>query len=140
MRCVRRQLEPGEIDLELLTLAVSLGGLGLAASWLALHLPWPICLFHAITGHPCATCGATRSAMAFFHGQFFTALKWNPLAFVFYCGLSIFNAYALAVLILRKPRLRIGSLSAVERRFSRYAFLGLFALNWVYVLIANPSL
>lgn len=140
MQIARRPLAPGETDHEFLWLTVSLGGLVVAATWLALHFPWPICLFHAITGHPCATCGATRSAIAFFHGQFFTALKWNPLAFFFYCGLSIFDAYAFAVLVLRKPRFRLASLSTAEKKLSRYAFFAVFVLNWAYVLIANPSL
>ena len=31
-------------------------------------------------------------------------------------------------------------LAASERRFIRGAIIALFALNWVYLLIANPSL
>src|SRR6478736_3994396 len=68
MQIVRRPLAPSETNHELLWLSVSSGGLALAASWFALKLPWPICLFHALTGHPCLTCGATRSAVAFFRG------------------------------------------------------------------------
>src|SRR5436309_10681560 len=107
MEIVRRPLAPGETNHELLWLSVSSGGLALAATWLALKLPWPICLFHALTGHPCLTCGATRSAVAFFHAQFLTAFQCNPLAFVFYCSLSTFNLYALAVIVVRAPRVRI---------------------------------
>jgi len=140
MQIVRRPLAPGETNHELLWLSVSLGGLALAATWLALKLPWPICLFHALTGHPCLTCGATRSAVAFFHGQFLAAFQWNPLAFVFYLALSIFNLYALTVIVMRWPRLRIAQLSAGEREFIRVSIISLFALNWVYLLIANPSL
>jgi hypothetical protein len=140
MQIARRPLAPGETDHELIWLSVSLGGLGLAATWLALHLPWPICLFHALTGQPCATCGATRSAVAFFHGQFFSAWKWNPLAFVVYCALSIFDAYAAIVLITRAPRLRLARITAPEKKFIRASVVSLFAVNWIYLLIANPSL
>ena len=112
----------------------------MAATWLALKLPWPICLFHALTGHPCLTCGATRSAVAFFHAHFLVAFQWNPLAFLFYCALSIFNLYALAVIVTRAPRVRIAELTASERKFIRGAIIALFALNWIYLLIANPTL
>ena len=140
VQIVRRPLAPGETNHELLWLSVSSGGLALAATWLALKLPWPICLFHALTGRPCLTCGATRSAMAFFHAHFLVALQWNPLAFLFYCAFSIFNLYALAVIVMRAPRVRIAELTPSERKFVRGAIIALFALNWIYLLIANPSL
>ncbi|PYK59823.1 MAG: hypothetical protein DME43_07565 [Verrucomicrobia bacterium] len=140
MQIVRRPLAPGETNHELLWLSVSSGGLALAAIWLALKLPWPICLFHALTGHPCLTCGATRSAVAFFHARFFAAFESNPLAFFFYCGLSIFNLYALAVIVMRAPRARIAQLTPSERKFIRGFIIALFAFNWIYLLNANPSL
>ena len=140
MRIVRRPLAPGETNHELLWLSVSSGGLALASSWFALKLPWPICLFHALTGRPCLTCGATRSAVAFFHAHFLTAFQWNPLAFVFCSSLSIFNLYALAVIITRAPRVRITQLTASERKFIRNSIIALFAFNWVYLLMANPPL
>src|SRR5437870_13165038 len=119
MQIIRRPLAPGETNHELLWLTVSSSGLALAATWLALKLPWPICLFHALSGRPCLTCGATRSAVAFFHGQFLAAIQWNPLAFLFYSALSIFNIYALAVLLIGAPRLRIVQLTASEKKFVR---------------------
>src|SRR5438094_5880170 len=133
MQIVHRPLAPGETNHELLWLSVSSGGLALAATWLALKLPWPICLFHALTGHPCLTCGATRSAVAFFHAQFLAALQWNPLAFLFYCALSVFNIYAFATIVMRTPRLRIVHLGAVEKKIIRGFVIILFALNWVYL-------
>src|SRR5438128_12415841 len=99
MQILRRPLAPGETNHELLWLTVSSGGLALAATWLALKLPWRICLFHALTGHPCLTCGATRSAGAFFHAQFFVAVQWNPAVFIFYCSLSVFNIYDLLLMV-----------------------------------------
>jgi hypothetical protein len=135
MQIVRRPRAPGETNHELLWLSASSGGLALAATWLALKMPWPLCLFHALTGHPCLTCGATRSAVAFFHGQFLAAFQWNPLAFLFYCALSIFNIYALVVILMRAPRLRIVQLTARERKFIRGAVVTLLAMNWLYLLV-----
>jgi hypothetical protein len=140
MQMIRRPLAPGEANYELIWLSVSSVGLVLAASWLALKLPWPICLFHALTGRPCLTCGATRSAIAFFHAHFLAAFEWNPLAFLCYCGLSLFNVYAFATVVMRTPHLRIVRLSASERKFFRGFVIGLLALNWAYLLLANPTL
>ena len=139
MQIVRRPIAPRETNHELIWLSVSSGGLVLAATWLALKLPWPICLFHAVTGLPCLTCGATRSAIAFFHAHFLAAFEWNPLAFLCYCGLSLFNVYAFQVVVLRALPLRIVRLRASERKFFRVFVLSLLALNWVYLLLANSS-
>jgi hypothetical protein len=140
MQMIRRPLAPGETNYELIWLSVSSVGLVLAASWLALKLPWPICLFHALTGRPCLTCGATRSAIAFFHGHLLTALKWNPLAFLCYCALSLFNVYAFGTVVMRTPRLRVAQVNPGERKFVRGSIIALLALNWAYLLLANPTL
>jgi Protein of unknown function (DUF2752) len=135
MRLYRRPLATGELDHELLWLSVSVASLGLAATWLSLGLPWPQCAFHTITGHPCATCGMTRSAIQFFHGHFFAAMRWNPLIFGVLCVLSTFDAYAFVVLIARAPRLRIGALTAAEKNFVRASIVTLLIVNWIYLLL-----
>jgi Protein of unknown function (DUF2752) len=140
MQIARRQLIARELDHELLWLSVSLGGLTAAALWFALHLPWPRCAFHELTGLPCLTCGATRSAVEFFHGNFLMALKWNPLAFAGLWAVSVFDIYAAVVLVTRAPRLRIARLTSVERNFARILVVALFALNWIYLLAHWRSL
>jgi len=134
MRVIRRPLAPGETDHELVWLCVSLVGLALAAGWFALGLPWPRCLFLAITGHPCLTCGATRCAIAFFHFDFWSAWKWNPLVFSTLGGLSIFDVYAFTVLVFRAPRLRIGYFTFAEKTFLRIVVVILLLSNWIYLL------
>ena len=134
MRVVRRPLAPGQTDHELVWFCVSIIALGLAATWFVLGLPWPHCIFLSITGHPCLTCGATRSAIAFFHFDFARAWKWNPLVFSFLCGLSIFDAYAFAVLMTRARRLRIVQFTAVEKNFVRLAIIVALLSNWIYLL------
>ena len=134
MRIVCRPLAPRETDHELIWLSISLGGVALAAIWFALRLPWPRCLFLTITGHPCLTCGATRCAIAFFHLNFTTAWKWNPLFFIFLCGLSIFDAYAFVVLVARARRLRLTQFSLAEKKFFRIAAIVLLLANWIYLL------
>jgi len=135
MQLVHRHLVPPELDHELIWLTVSFGSLALAAIWLALGLPWPRCAFHDVTGLPCATCGMTRSAIQFFHGNFVAALCWNPLVFIALCGLSIFDAYAFVVLVARAPRVRIARFSSAEKTFVRALVLTSLAVNWGYLLL-----
>jgi hypothetical protein len=134
MRVSWRVLAARETDHELIWSSVSLGALAAAAIWFSLHLPWPPCMFLAVTGHPCVTCGATRSAIAFFHGQFLTAWKWNPLVFALFCGITVFDIYALIVLVTRAPRLRVSQFTALEKNLGRLFVLALLALNWIYLL------
>src|SRR5437879_8876309 len=107
MRLRFQSLAPGEIDHELIWLSASLVSLSLAAAWLTVGLPWPLCMFHEITGLPCATCGMTRCGIQFFHGHFLAASKWNPLVFTALCGLTAFDLYAFATLATRGPRVRL---------------------------------
>jgi hypothetical protein len=140
MQLQRRRLRPGELDHELIWLSVSLGSLAFAAVWFELRLPWPHCVFLAITGHPCLTCGMTRATMGFLHGDFIGALHWNPLIFVALCGLSIFDTYAFAVLITRAPRLRLIQFSSAEKFFFRALVIVLLLANWIYLLSRPPGL
>jgi hypothetical protein len=129
------RLSPGEIDHELVWLSVSLLSLGLAAVWLTIGLPWPRCAFHEMTGLPCITCGMTRCGMQFFHAHFLTALKWNPLVFVFLCALAAYDLYALATLAMRTRRLRISFYTQTARTFARAAVILALMLNWGYLLM-----
>ena len=134
MQLCRHRLEPGEIDHELIWLAVSVGSLALATVWFAVGLPWPWCVFHELTGLPCVTCGMTRCAIQFFHGHFIAALKWNPLVFTALCGVMAFDLYAFATLTTRAPRLRISFSTKRAKTFVRVSVILAFVLNWIYLL------
>ena len=134
MRLRVRHLVPGEIDHELIWLSVSISSLLLAAAWLVLGLPWPICMFHQLTGLPCFTCGMTRCAIRFFHGHFLAALKWNPLVFGLLCGVAAYDIYAFASLATRAPRLRIG-FGEMQKKYLRIIAVSALALNWSYLLL-----
>src|SRR5204863_8692678 len=134
MQLCRHRLEPGEIDHELIWLAVSVGSLALATVWFAVGLPWPRCVFHQLTGLPCVTCGMTRSGIEFFQGRFLAALKWNPLVFLFLCGITMFDAYAFTVVTTRARRLRFVFRNQAEKQYARALVIGALALKWVYLL------
>src|SRR6266480_1069683 len=134
MQIERRSLAPGEINYELLWLSVSVLSLGAAATWLGLGLPWPRCMFHQLTGLPCATCGMTRCGIEFFHGHFFAAFKWNPLIFAMLCGVAAYDLYAFTLLATGAPRLRI-VFDETERKYLRVIVISVLALNWIYLLL-----
>ena len=133
MQVSGRQLNAGEINHELIWLSVSVLSLTAAALWLALGLPWPVCVFHELTGLPCLTCGMTRCGTEFFHGHFLAALKWNPLVFALLCSVIAFDLYVLVTLAMRGPRLRI-MLRQAERKYARGVIVAVLALNWFYLL------
>jgi len=133
MRVSWHRVAPREIDFELLWLGVSVSALAVAALWLSAGLPWPRCLFLTLTGHPCVTCGATRAAIQFFHGNFAAACRWNPLAFTGLCAVCLFDVYAAVVLVKRAPRLRISSLTAGEKNLARVMVVVALAVNWFYL-------
>jgi len=134
MRLVWRRRTGNGPDHELIWLGVSVAAIAGGAFWLGLRLPWPRCPFFSLTGLPCVTCGATRSAIAFLHGNFLLALRWNPLAFVAFCAVIAFDLYAAIVLVGRMPRLRIVDWTAAAKNAVRIAAISLLALNWVYLL------
>jgi hypothetical protein len=134
MRVYCRRLRATEVDHELIWLSVSVLSLTAAAVWLALGLPWPFCVFHGLTGLPCATCGMTRCGIQFFHGHFLAALKWNPVVFAVLCGVTAFDLYTLATLTTSAPRLRIAFCER-DKKFARGIVIGALALNWIYLLL-----
>ena len=132
MRVYWRRLRPGELDHELLWLAVTVTSAAVGAAWFALHLPWPRCNFRALFGIPCFTCGATRSAVALLSGDIVGAWRWNPLALLAMLSIALFDVYAFAVLVLRAPRLRF------DLSGGKWLLVGLVVaaagLNWAYLL------
>ncbi|MDQ3116685.1 MAG: DUF2752 domain-containing protein [Verrucomicrobiota bacterium] len=137
MQACRRSLAPREIDHELLWLLVSLGTFASLAFWFAAALPTPPCVFHSLTGLPCPTCGSTRAAYHFLHGHFAVSFLLNPLAFLSFCALVIFDLYALAVLLTRAPRFRLQQFSPADQWLLRSLALALIAANWFYLLAAD---
>jgi hypothetical protein len=134
MRLVWRRIAPPDLNHELVWLAVSAVALMGGVVWLGLGLPGARCPLLALTGYPCLTCGATRCAIAFLHGNLSLAWSWNPLAFVALCGVVLFDLYAAIVLLARLPRLRVVDWTRVEKNAARVTAIALILLNWAYLL------
>jgi len=93
-----------------------------------------MCLFHEMTGLPCALCGGTRAAHAILRGDFSQGLRLNAAAFPAIASL------ALAALILSWEALRGRALTNWKALAHRYKVLfpiglGLLFLWWVPQMI-----
>jgi hypothetical protein len=129
-------LAPKETDFELLFLVVSSVAAVSCLVWLAAGLPWPGCWFRRLTGLPCPTCGATRTALSLIHGNLVAALRQNPLIFVCYIGTIILNLYGVSVLLFQFPRLRLTGLPIDLKRSLSVLAVAALALNWAYLLFS----
>jgi hypothetical protein len=133
MNAALHRPRPGETNLELLGLGASAGAAAWGCAWVGLGLPLPRCAFHALTGCPCPTCGATRCVLALLHGRVAEAIAWNPMAFAALAVIALLNVYAAAALALRLPRVRL-RLSPAELRVAGIVGLLVVAANWAYLI------
>lgn len=114
---------------------VALGGVLFAAGALAVSLLperfHPQCGFHAVSGHPCPTCGATRSVLLLAHLRPLDAFLTNPLfASAVAVVLLWIGAGVAARLAGRNLYVEVG---AREEKWWWFALLGAFLVNWVYL-------
>lgn len=118
------------------------GGLTLAAlvtsrffaRWLYLVPP---CAFHAITGVPCPSCGATRSAVFLAHGHVVESFLVNPLFFFLYAGLVLWAVFEI-YLVLRKEKFVV-SLTRADRLLLRIGVVLAVAANWLYLILSGAA-
>ena len=90
------------------------------------------CGLRESTGIPCPGCGGTRATIAYFNGQWLSALSYNPLAFGF-C--FIWSLQGLNLLSYRFFKTRVH----VRWRYFSYsarviAAAAVFLLNWWVVI------
>jgi hypothetical protein len=130
LRAARRE----ERQVALLWGFVGLAGLAMRPFWLALAPLLPPCAFHRLTGIPCPTCGTTRAAVAFFHGDVLGAFAANPLAAaaaVLFVGGAVLAPLWAA---LNGPMLEIGH---PLPRWVRGAVVAVVAAGWDYLIAAR---
>jgi hypothetical protein len=129
-----RRLHPGEIDHEALWLAVSVATIVGAWFWLYLALPVPDCAFHRFTGLPCPTCGMTRCLRYTLHRDWWAAAGINPLAFLGYGAVALYDVYSATVLLFRLPRLRLDTIPTRLGRIVRYTVIVTLLGNWAWLV------
>jgi hypothetical protein len=95
------------------------------------------CLFLEETGHPCPTCGMSRSFYATFNLDFPEAFKFHLLGPVLYLILLIvFFKFSVELTSGRKIQLGLNSRNLIHLC---YIFALLMMLNWLYVLLYSTA-
>jgi hypothetical protein len=124
---------PEERQLALLWAVAAVSSVVLKPLWLALVPRLRPCLFHALTGVPCPTCGTTRAALAVLDLRVADAFAINPLAtavgLVFAVGgpvAALWTLLGLPVPDLPSTRLP---------RWLIWVILGLGLVNWLYLIL-----
>ena len=131
MRLERLEPGSGQPALGALFGAVLAACAGLAAAWLRLGLPVPVCQLRARTGFPCPGCGSTRLIEALLSGDLAGAAGHNPLVFAVLLAVAIWAAASVAGLVLDLPPRRL-VLTSRERIALRFAAVILLLAGWSY--------
>lgn len=104
------------------------------AAWGVSHLParWlPPCGFHTLTGHPCPSCGGTRTVRLLLTGRLADGIAMNPLIALVLLGLVLWFLVGLAARLLgRDFSIEVGEREAT---WLWLALLAAFLVNWVYL-------
>jgi hypothetical protein len=95
----------------------------------------PRCIFHELTGIPCLTCGATRSAVSLSGFDLISSLMYNPLVPLFFIGVMALSLTAFAGVVFNKS-LKL-ELTPVQRKSIRITVICLIVANWVYLVAAG---
>jgi hypothetical protein len=99
------------------------------------RLPIAVCLFHAVTGLPCLTCGATRALGDLVAGDVPGALAMNPLATLGAFALIPWGIGDLA--LMTRGRALSLELAPPAARVLRVAVVLAVIANWAYLIAAG---
>ena len=132
MRFVLRKKQPSQIEFALIY-----GGLAILLLVAARILPVaqlaPDCVFKAITGIPCPTCGSTRAVILLSHGHLESAFRMNPATGAVFVTALLAFLCRLIVLAFDLPGIHIG-FSGREKNLVRISVVLALLLNWAYVI------
>ena len=121
-------------QLALLWLAASVSAIALRPLWLTLAPLLRPCIFRALTGIPCPTCGTTRAATAFLNGDLAGAFSANPLAaltgLVFVVGAPLAAGWTMT-------RRRVPFFTGPLSMWTRITAVSVIGLNWIYVIATS---
>lgn len=136
MHLVWRKQRGGDFDHEAVWGTLALIGL-LASRFFPFDRIGLTCWLHRLTGIPCPSCGGTRAFVAMAHGHFVQGFLLNPLAAVAFVLILVAVPYCIAVVLLRKPRLRLTAVSSRDHATLVASVAGLIAVNWTYLIVVG---
>jgi hypothetical protein len=96
------------------------------------RLPFSVCVFKAVTGLPCMTCGTTRAFAQLARLDLAGALAMNPLATL--GMLALLPWAAIDLLLLARGRALSLELSPAAARGARIAVVAAVAANWAWLV------
>lgn len=107
--------------------------LALLVAWLQLdRFGIPLCLFKAVTGLPCLSCGSTRVLGRLARLDVAGAVAMNPL---FALGVGLVAAWALAdLLLMLRGRALALELSPRAQKVVQLGAIAAALLNWAYLV------
>jgi hypothetical protein len=129
------RVRPGALPIGAILAACAVVAVVMVA-WLPLsRLPFSLCVFKAVTGVPCLTCGTTRTLALLARLDVLGALAMNPLVAA---GLLALVPWAAADLALMPGRRALVlELSPAAGRAARIAVMAAVVLNWVWLVAAG---
>lgn len=93
------------------------------------------CFFKSLTGHPCPSCGVTRSVVELFRGNLLAAIYMNPLGLVVFLIITTVPFWIIIDLLTKKSSFWFFYKRA-ERWFLQkkiaIPFAVLIILNWIW--------
>ena len=92
------------------------------------------CVFKAVTGVPCLTCGVGRSLVCLSHADVLCAVRLNPLAPAGVLAAAVYGLYAGAAWLAGPKRLR-ARVTAREFLLLRYAAASVTFATWVWLVV-----
>ncbi len=95
----------------------------------------PPCTFHVLTGLPCPSCGATRSAVFLAEGRLIDSVRVNPLFFGGYVALLFWASAALCLTVSKRELLV--TCTKGEKRALRIGAAGVVIANWLYLILSH---